>query len=78
MLAEHEGSASEAARLYDDAVDRWRTFGNPFELAQALAGRARMLGHGDDGAAAAAETRAIFGRLGVSRAAQIFGVFDGA
>jgi len=78
MLAEYEGSASAAARLYDDAVDRWRTFGNPFELAQALAGRARMRGHGDDGAAAAAETRAIFGRLGVSRAAQILGVFDRA
>ena len=43
MLAEADGSHQAAADDYDAAAIRWRNFGNPLELAHALAGRARCL-----------------------------------
>jgi class 3 adenylate cyclase/tetratricopeptide (TPR) repeat protein len=66
-LAEADGDHEAAVRHYGDATTRWRSFGQPFELAHALAGGARCLtavGRGDEAAALNAEARAIFAGLG--------------
>ena len=68
MLAEVAGDAEQAAAFYDDAVQRWRSFGNPFELAHALAGHARCLRAVDNRAKSepyAAEAVSLFRGLGV-------------
>ena len=68
MLAEADGDHASAAELYEDAATRWRTYGNPYELAHALAGRARcltLLKRADAAKAPADEAAAIFQRLGV-------------
>ena len=68
MLAEAEGDAWTSAALYDDAAQRWRSFGHPFELAHALAGRARCLRQlGNEGQAEpyATEAASLFRGLGV-------------
>ena len=41
LLAEADSDYASAAELYEDAAARWRTYGNPYELAHALAGGAR-------------------------------------
>jgi hypothetical protein len=68
LLAEADGDYASAAELYDDAATRWRTYGNPYELAHALAGRGRCLTaleRADAARAPADEAAAIFQRLGV-------------
>ena len=68
MLAEVAGDTETAAALYDDAAQRWRSFGHPFELAHAFAGRARCLRLlGNPGAAEshATEAASLFRDLGV-------------
>jgi hypothetical protein len=68
VLAEADSDYASADRLYQDAAARWRTYGNPYELAHALAGRARCLAvlkRADAARAPADEAAAIFQRLGV-------------
>jgi class 3 adenylate cyclase len=68
LLTEVDTDHASAAELYDDAATRWRTYGNPYELAHALAGRARcltLLKRADAARAPADEAAAIFQRLGV-------------
>jgi len=68
MLAEVTGDTQTAAVLYDDAAGRWRAFGNPFELAHALAGRARCLrtiGSDAEAEPFATEAASLFRGLGV-------------
>ena len=63
VLTEADGDHASAAELYDDAATRWRTYGNPYELAHALAGRARclmLLKRADAAKAPADEATAIF------------------
>jgi hypothetical protein len=43
QLAEAAGEQDEAARLYADAIERWRQFGNVPERAYALLGQGRCL-----------------------------------
>ena len=43
QLAEHTDDREEAARLYADAAERWRGFGNLPERAYALLGQGRCL-----------------------------------
>lgn len=43
ILAEAGGELEEAAGLYSEAADRWRSFGNAPELAYALLGQGRSL-----------------------------------
>jgi class 3 adenylate cyclase/tetratricopeptide (TPR) repeat protein len=67
-LTEAAGDHAAAEPLYDDAAIRWRTYGNPYELAHALAGRARCLialGRAETATAPREEAASIFGRLGV-------------
>jgi class 3 adenylate cyclase len=69
LIAEADADFSTAAGLYEDAAARWRTFGNPYELAHALAGYARCLTTLNDPEGAkplADEAAAIFQRLGVT------------
>jgi hypothetical protein len=72
ILAESSGSLAEAEQLYNEASDRWRTFGWTYELAHALAGVARCSGDGASPAGAQAE--AIFRGLGVVPNAQRLGL----
>ena len=68
MLAETGRDTTTAAALYDDAAQRWRLFGHPYELAHALAGHARclhMLGNDGTAEAHATEAAALFRKLGV-------------
>jgi class 3 adenylate cyclase len=68
VLAEADRDHAGATELYEDAAARWRTYGNPYELAHALAGRARcltLLKRADAAKAPADEAAAIFQRLGV-------------
>ena len=70
LLDEAGGEPELALGGYSDAATRWRAFGNPYEHAHALAGRARCLaalGRAEEAAAAATEATAIFGQLGVAR-----------
>ena len=66
QLAEAEGNHDEAARLYADAANRWRAFGNVPEHAYALLGQGRSLqALGDSAAEAAlAEARELFVAIG--------------
>jgi hypothetical protein len=61
--------------LYGDVVERWRTFGNPYELAHALAGLGRCLDRAgkDEAAIPAAEAAETFRRLGVQNLARLVG-----
>jgi len=74
VLAEASGERMDASRLFAEAVDRWRAFGNPYELAHALAGQARCA-IGSSGFAladsAAAEATAMFSQLGVVERARL-------
>jgi class 3 adenylate cyclase len=68
QLAEADRDHATAAALYPNAVKRWRSFANPFELAHALAGHARCLAALDragEARLAASEAAATFKRLGV-------------
>jgi hypothetical protein len=68
MLAEADTDHATATTLYRDAASRWRSFGNPLELAHALAGQARnlsALSHADQAATHGSEAASIFQRLGV-------------
>ena len=68
LLAEADGDYASADGLYQVAATRWRTYGNPYELAHALAGRGRcltLLKRADAAKAPADEAAAIFQRLGV-------------
>ncbi len=68
QVAEADHDYASAATLYQEAADRWRNFGHPFELAHALAGHSRCLarlGHAADAAIAAHEAASIFNKLGV-------------
>ena len=68
QLAEADHNHAIAGTLYQEAVDRWRAFGNPYESAHALAGRARCLaalGNPADAAIAADEAASLFENLGV-------------
>ena len=63
--ADHDPAAAE---LYREATTRWRIFGNPYELAHTLAGRARCLaalGQADEATHAANEAAEILEQLGV-------------
>ena len=66
QLAEAAGDHLEAASMYTDAADRWRTFGNVPERAYALLGRGRCLVALGDRAAEAplAEARDLFAPMG--------------
>jgi DNA-binding SARP family transcriptional activator len=67
-VAEGRGDLALAEALYRDAETRWRSYGNPWEIAQALSGRARCLSALDRSSHAdepAEEAEAIFRRLGV-------------
>jgi class 3 adenylate cyclase/tetratricopeptide (TPR) repeat protein len=66
QLAEARGSYEEAARLYADAANRWREFGNVPERAYALLGQGRCLRALGDPAADAplAEARELFASMG--------------
>ncbi len=69
MLAEADGDHARALGVYELAAQEWRTFGNPFESAHALAGYARCeeaLGRPADSEGARDEATAIFERLQVS------------
>jgi class 3 adenylate cyclase len=68
LLSETGGDHAQAADSYQEAAARWRTYGNPYELAHALAGGARCLmalAQADAAKAPADEATAIFQRLGV-------------
>jgi class 3 adenylate cyclase/tetratricopeptide (TPR) repeat protein len=68
LLAEADGDYASADGLYQVAAARWQTYGNPYELAYALAGRSRCLHsltQADAAKAPADEAAAIFQRLGV-------------
>jgi tetratricopeptide (TPR) repeat protein len=70
LLTEADSHYARAAELYEDAAARWRTYGHPYELAHALAGRARCLislKQADAAKAPADEAAAIFGELRVQR-----------
>jgi class 3 adenylate cyclase/tetratricopeptide (TPR) repeat protein len=70
LLAEAANDAESAAELYHDAATRWRNYGNPFEHAHALAGRARCLtalNRADAAKADLAQAAAIFQELRVHR-----------
>jgi class 3 adenylate cyclase/tetratricopeptide (TPR) repeat protein len=66
QLAEAAGNHVEAASMYTDAADRWRTFGNVPERAYALLGQGRCLVALGDWAAEAplAEARDLFASMG--------------
>jgi hypothetical protein len=68
VLAEAKGEAREAAELYVEAAERWRDYGHVVEEGYALLGLGRcQLALGDPaGAAAVADARAIFTRLGAA------------
>jgi tetratricopeptide (TPR) repeat protein len=59
----------DAGELYGTAAERWRVFGDVYELAHALAGKARTLEAvgSREAATARAEADALFERLGVRR-----------
>jgi tetratricopeptide (TPR) repeat protein len=60
ILAEAKGDDDEAARLYEDAANRWHTYGHVVEHALALAGLGRCRAE----AQPLLDARAIFERLG--------------
>jgi tetratricopeptide (TPR) repeat protein len=66
QLAEAAGDHVEAASMYTDAADRWRTFGNVPERAYALLGQGRCLVALGDWAAESplAEARDLFASMG--------------
>jgi class 3 adenylate cyclase len=68
LLAEADSDYASADGLYQVAAARWQTYGNPYELAHALAGRSRCLHslkRADAARAPADQAAAIFQRLGV-------------
>lgn len=69
-LAEHAGELPDAVRLYEDAAERWRGFGNAVERAHALAGlgRCRRAGGPDGADEALREARALFDSMGFTPA----------
>ena len=70
QLAEARGAHADAADLYAEVAEEWRTFGDVPERAYALLGRGRCL-HALGVAGAAdrlREARALFASLGYSRA----------
>jgi hypothetical protein len=70
-VSEAAGDTETAAAGYADAVERWRAFRNPYELAHALLGQARCLEAIDPGRARElrGEADGNFARLGVDTAA---------
>jgi class 3 adenylate cyclase/tetratricopeptide (TPR) repeat protein len=70
QLAEAAGDHGEASRLYADAADRWRQFGNVPERAYALLGQGRCLSALGDPAAEQplAEARELFASRGYAPA----------
>lgn len=67
LLAEHAGNLAESEGLFRDAAERWESYGNPFERANALLGRARCLvalDHPREAGAASTDARSIFSELG--------------
>lgn len=68
LLAEASGDHETAAQLFADAAEAWASFGDPFERAHALDGRARSLerlGRGDGCADARREAADLFAGLGI-------------
>jgi class 3 adenylate cyclase len=68
LLAEADSDYASADDLYQVAAARWETYGNPYELAHALAGRSRclhLLKSADAARAPADQAAGIFQRLGV-------------
>jgi class 3 adenylate cyclase/tetratricopeptide (TPR) repeat protein len=68
LLAEAGDDLERASGLYEDAASRWRSYGNPFEHAHALAGGARCLmalNRADAAKAHLEQAAAIFQQLGV-------------
>lgn len=69
MLAEADDHA-EAKGLYEEAVSRWRGFGNPLELGYALAGLSRIqmrLGLATKARCSEREAQALFTNLRVAK-----------
>jgi class 3 adenylate cyclase/tetratricopeptide (TPR) repeat protein len=66
QLAEATGEHAEGARLYHEAAERWRVFGNVPELAYALLGQGRCLAALGDAAADGPlrEARELFASMG--------------
>lgn len=64
IVAEVRGDADSAARGSAEVADGWRAFGNPFELAMAILGRARCADVGQE-AESVAEAHEILRSLGV-------------
>jgi class 3 adenylate cyclase/tetratricopeptide (TPR) repeat protein len=65
-VAEARRELAVAERVYADVAEGWRSYGNPFELAMSLLGRARCAdGLGGEDAAFGGEAREILGTLGV-------------
>ncbi|HJQ43035.1 MAG TPA: tetratricopeptide repeat protein, partial [Jatrophihabitantaceae bacterium] len=66
QLAEADGRTDDALRLYAEAAERWRDFGNVPELAYALLGLGRCLRSTDPAAASSplSEARDLFADLG--------------
>jgi class 3 adenylate cyclase/tetratricopeptide (TPR) repeat protein len=69
LLAEAGGDHETAAQLFADAAEAWASFGDPFERAHSLDGRARCLerlGRGDGCADARRVAADLFAGLGVA------------
>jgi class 3 adenylate cyclase/tetratricopeptide (TPR) repeat protein len=69
VLAEAEGDHSAAARLYEEAADRWRSFPAVLEHARALTGVARCLleiGRASEASDRLRGSREVFSRLGAA------------
>jgi class 3 adenylate cyclase/tetratricopeptide (TPR) repeat protein len=63
-VAEARGEAEEAASGYDEAVRRWNAYGNPWEEAFALLGRARCARDAASVTADVTRAHALFASLG--------------
>jgi hypothetical protein len=70
QLAEHTADHAQAARLYADAAEHWRAFGNVPERAYALLGQGRsLLAQGQPGAEQPlGEARDLFASMGYTPA----------
>jgi class 3 adenylate cyclase/tetratricopeptide (TPR) repeat protein len=74
LLLEQRGALVAAAERYRDVAQRWRRFGDPYELAHALAGQARTLqlqGRDVEAKQLASESVSLFDRLGVCEAVRL-------
>jgi hypothetical protein len=73
LILENRKEFTKASECYADVVRRWRQFGDPYELAHALAGQARMfrqLGKEMEAEPLASESASLFDQLSVFSAAR--------